>query len=75
MGQVVGGIRCKVAEGEHVGELVKNRGEVIHKDQPQHTLLMIQAFCITLAGMSNLLGIKFLLSAGNCAPVLDGRGG
>lgn len=46
MGQVVGGIQCKVAEGEHVGELVKNRGEVIHKDQPQHTLLMIQAFCV-----------------------------
>lgn len=40
MGQVVGGIRCKVAEGEHVGELVKNRGEVIHKDQPQHTLMI-----------------------------------
>ena len=40
MGQVVGGIRCKVAEGEHVGELVKYRGEVIHKDQPQHTLMI-----------------------------------
>lgn len=46
MGLVVGEIQRKAPEGEQVGVLVKNMEEAVHKDQPQHILLRIRAFCV-----------------------------